>query len=42
MSETEKPATTEERLPDIFSSKNNNNQNSSKQSIKRRNEIIDE
>ena len=42
MSETEKPATTEERLPDIFSSKSNNNQNSSKQSIKRRNEIIDE
>ena len=39
---TEQPFSISERLPDIFSSKINDNQNSSKQSIEKRNQVIDD
>ena len=44
MSETENPLSTSERLPDIYSNNNNknNNENSFRQSIARRNQVIDD
>ena len=42
MSQTEQPLEISERLPDIFSSKLNNNQYSSRQSIEKRNQVIDD
>ena len=44
MSETENPLSTSERLPDIYSNNNNknNNENSYRQSIARRNQVIDD
>ena len=42
MSEKEIPMAISERLPDIFSSKSNNNQTTTKQSIAQRNQVIDD
>lgn len=39
---TDQPFSISERLPDIFSSKINNNQNPSSQSIEKRNQVIDD